>query len=1257
MRLAKLTLSGFKSFADTTEFHFDAPVIGIVGPNGCGKSNVVDAIKWVLGERSAKSLRGSAMIDVIFAGSATRKPLGCASVTLTFENPLLEHAVEVAPSTSAMQVIADEPEADDAEAEGSAQVRRGQVRHRALPVDHDVVEVTRRLYSDGRSEYLINGKKVRLRDVRELFMDTGIGTDAYSIIEQGKVAALLEANPAERRAILEEAAGVAKFRARKAEAQRKLDGAERNLILIREQLAGTERRLRIVRGQADKARRFKELDERRRALRMSLSYDLYHEQRTKLADAEAQVASLDGLRDALVERVRVAEEAKRDAELVRDGVVAEQHVQDRERLTAAAAVGQALQRASSARVSLQRANAELESDRASIIEVDARLTDVQQQHTASEAAVVEHEAGVASAEQDSATAYERRTELARGVTDARARSERGQESVAAIERERSRVMHRTTAIEERERSLAEQLERLDARDAPFAEEIDGARLSRVKALVRHQSATDAQERLQREAAQELSVAAHFDDRGEAMLEELAELRDERTRIDSRRRILSEMQDAREGLTGAVKAVLAAPDRYPGVRGMLGDLIESDREHAISVEAALGDALQHVLLDSAESVRPTIVAAKSQRGRVSFAPVSLIVLGHAARGDVDGATPIMQCVRASGDALKVAECLLSDTWLVADLDTALLLSGGGLRGARIVTPTGDVIDRHGVVTLGAADAAAGGVLSRRAELTELTAGARALGRRIDGIEGECAALATEGDQARARHRELDEALHAARGDAVGAQFELERIEQMLARLIRDRSRLVDERRDLDGRRATLNTERQEAADRAKALATEFSAAAEVATAAATALSAVIATAEQASETFNSARLKATQAQSAFDAARREAGLLARSIDDLRARRSAMEDALSRRASQVNEWSAEIRAAEGDASEAAAKEQTAADALATLAHRFADATRANEVAAETVRAERTSGQETERQWNEAELRRREAQIKIENLSGSVQDELGVDLAAGYDEHLCARDAGAFVAPDRVQAGAEADALRDEIRKLGNVNLDAIDELTLLDSKFTELSTQLTDIDQAKAQLEVLVTELDRISRARFEETFNAVRTNFGGTDGMFRRMFGGGSADMFLVPDEEGQVDWLASGIEIRAKPPGKEPRVISQLSGGEKSMTTVALLLAIFKSKPAPFCVLDEVDAALDEANTERFATSLHGFLERSHFIVITHHKRTMQHCHKLYGVTMPQRGVSRRVAVRFEQVGHDGRLSKDAVEQAELEAQDTVAAA
>ncbi len=340
MRLAQVTISGFKSFADSTAFRFDQPITGIVGPNGCGKSNVVDAIKWVLGERSAKSLRGDAMLDVIFAGAANRKPLGMASVTLTFDNPVLKETpkrLDAETPKASGDTPASNPlapgsagghtataESDDHAPEPSTLIRREEVLHRFLPIDTEQVSVTRRLYRDGASEYLINDQKCRLRDIKELFLDTGIGTHAYSIIEQGRVDAMLMANPIERRAILEEAAGVANFKARTIEAQRKLERSEVNLVRVREDLANTERRLRIVRGQAAKARRFRELDTRHRQLRMDLALDIYHELRERLVGLTSQITELEAKRAGMVNMLRELEDGKQTAEIARHDLLMQQ---------------------------------------------------------------------------------------------------------------------------------------------------------------------------------------------------------------------------------------------------------------------------------------------------------------------------------------------------------------------------------------------------------------------------------------------------------------------------------------------------------------------------------------------------------------------------------------------------------------------------------------------------------------------------------------------------------------------------------------------------------------------------------------------------------------------------------------------------------------------------------------------------------------------------------------------------------------------
>jgi chromosome segregation protein len=322
---------------------------------------------------------------------------------------------------------------------------------------------------------------------------------------------------------------------------------------------------------------------------------------------------------------------------------------------------------------------------------------------------------------------------------------------------------------------------------------------------------------------------------------------------------------------------------------------------------------------------------------------------------------------------------------------------------------------------------------------------------------------------------------------------------------------------------------------------------------------------------------------------------------------------------------------------------------FAGKLAEAGGEVEQAADRLEAARNKASHLDRDYNAIELSRREIEIKREALEERTLPELDLDLPRAYVPYRARREEEDFEPLDREAAETEIDALREAIRKLGNVNLDAIDEENELEERNEDLIRQVEDIDTAVKQLQTLIEELDRTSRERFEATFNTIRRNFAGNEGMFRRLFGGGSADLMLLPDENDRIDWLESGVEVRAKPPGKEPRVISQLSGGEKALTAVALLMAIFKSKPSPFCILDEVDAALDDANVDRFCQALLPFLGQSHFIIITHHKRTMQVCDQLYGVTMQERGVSKRVAVRVEDVAADGRISQQAIERAQEE--------
>jgi len=1265
MRLAKLRLSGFKSFADETEFAFDAPITGIVGPNGCGKSNVVDAIKWVLGERSAKSLRGGAMLDVIFAGSAARKPLGMAAVTLVFDNPILEQprgAAAVVDSGAEDACVASvasvAPElagealgdgvGDDTEGFDGAEaptIRREAVRHRALPVDHDTVEVTRRLHADGKSEYLINGRRVRLRDIKELFLDTGIGNEAYSIIEQGKVDAMLRAQPIERRAILEEAAGVAKFRVRKVEAARKLEVAERNLVQVREQLSGTERRLRIVRGQAEKARRYRELESERSRLRRTLALDQYHEYRDRLAGLTSRIAQLESERSQ-VERLAVEAQTELDQiHLDREAAQSARRALEESRLEALGAVKQAEQRSELAARSLQEAEQAAREDARHTHDLEALAGELSVRCDELDQQLAAAAEGAADADRESATAGLARAEAISAASDAVRVLDRLRDDMATAERDHASLQGRRHSLDERFAALEEERRRLAGRESRLRERLEAHQEARRTAEQRAVEAETEAAGLRAEVGEHLRMVAALGHRQAETAARVGELRQERSAIESRLQILEEMRASREGLARGVREVLDAGDRLPGVIGALGELIESDREHASLVERALGADLDLVVVERLDDVAATLDRWRSLDGQVRCVARECDTERHATEAHrappVAEATSLLAFIRPSMAVDAMVHRLLGDIWVVPDLATARRLAVGALAGARIVTRDGEVIDRDGTLRLGATTTAAPerGILARRAEIGELQAQLAAVGNELALLESEAASLLAEGDDARRRQTEVDRRLSDAQRRAVESRFHADRTRQLEAREEHELSAIDDERRVLVDRAAALERDRasfdaaiveaERSIESSRHAVESHRSEADRAAAAAT----------RAAETLAAANARLAEASTRMESLRRERRLAGTDLDEARRRAAAAFEQQERRAGQIERLRDTILEADRTRADAGGRVDSAIRAIADIESALESLQQRLSQAASHMSAARDSVTRVERDFNAVEMSRRELETRRELLEESVQREDGIDLGEHYESHLQERRADGFVAIDRDAANARVEALRDELKSLGNVNLEAIEELTELQRRFDELGAQVGDIDDAKQRLERLITELDEVSRRRFHETFTAVRDHFGGTSGTFRMLFGGGSADIFLLPLEEtGEVDWLESGIEIRAKPPGKEPRVISQLSGGEKTLAAVALLMAIFRSKPAPFCILDEVDAALDEANVERFCATLRPFLERSHFVLITHHKRTMQACDMLYGVTMPERGVSRRVAVRFDQVGEDGRI-------------------
>lgn len=1282
MRLAKLTVNGFKSFADKTEFTFESPITGVVGPNGCGKSNIVDAVKWVLGERSAKSLRGKEMQDVIFAGSAGRKPSGLASVILTFENPEMSEAELAALATEDSdgelgrwegdgeegagvrggigERVSEDSEAGDAGYARSPGARRG--RRRYLAIDTETVDIERRLYRDGTSQYLINGRKARLRDIRELFMDTGIGAHAYSIIEQGKVDTLLLANPVERRIFFEEAAGVALFKARRIEAQRKLERTETNLVRVREQLDSTERRLRIVRGQANKARKFKALDERLRALRMALAFDQYEELSERLNGLTSRIQDLEAERDEAMEEVARLEGEKQEAELRRHELGEAAQAAERERTAAEHRRESASQRMEMTEHAIAEARRQIENDRERLEALGRRIEalDREAEDKVTEANALE--ARLAEVEGNVEELAARRERLAGDVAERRQAAAEKRAAVASIDRERASLAAQLESDSARLRTLREEATKLGSKRAALERE----RAEIGERIDEAERAIDARrgviEGMERELEAMVSSATSLSGEQRALTERLNELEQRQARLDSRRGTLEEMARERVGLGEAVKGALERRDRsraagsddlWARIQAPLAELIEVRTENAGAVEAALGPLLQALVVDR---IDPTLDAdaLRELPGRVTL----LTMEGGARHAPVMGAgsarierLPVLtELVRCGAQHERLIQRLLGRTYLVRDLDAAMMALAGGVGGdgARFVTREGVALEPDGRVVAGplAETAEGGGLLQRAGELHDLE-------REIADLDG---AIERDRDTLRSvdeRVRELNEALAARRvalateqRALIGDESRLERMRADTQRLERESTITADELTRAEERSHELEESQRGLGERIERLRRLHDEEADVAAQLERAIETTSSELETVGEKLTAARIEVSRLREQGGAARRELRRAEVSAEDARRERERLEGQLAGRVGQIEEHERVIGAAREEIERAGREAEEARASQMRFSGALEEIARETERLSETLGGARKRAQIVERDWSSLELSKRELEVRRETLEERSQEDIGLDLAWEYPEYRAMMADGDVARIDQEDVGREVDELRGAIAKLGNVNLDAIDEEHNLEERNDDLIQQVADIDRAVHQLGELIVRLSDASRTRFKETFETIQEHFSGKSGMFRRLFGGGRAELRLVPDDEtGEIDWLESGIEVVAKPPGKEPRSISQLSGGEKTMTAVALLMSIFQSKPSPFCILDEVDAALDDANVERYCTIVRQFLDQCHFIVITHNKKTMQIAEHLYGVTMQERGVSKRVHVRLDQVAGDGKIAQSAIDE------------
>lgn len=1198
--LKALELTGFKSFADRTRFQFPAGVTVVVGPNGSGKSNVVDAMKWVLGTQSAKSLRSGEMRDVIFNGARSRKPLNAAEVTLTLDN-----------------------------AKGLFQNEGAEI------------QVTRRVYRSGETEYLLNRQPCRLRDIRDLLSSAGIANEAYGIIEQGKVDAMLQASPNDRRAIFEEAAGINRFRTKRQEAVRRLERVEQNLLRLTDIVGEVESRLKSIRSQAGKAQRYREQTERLQQLRTQVGLADWNRFSSELTTFNAKLHQLEATQTSLLERLAESEASATQI----DAKLAQASEEIRNREVQIGKIREALAERKSLCFSftqrIETLVSEVTHGRRQLLAMNARTDN--REDSAHDAA---RQVQLATEVYESALAQ---LDCAKSVFE----QARQQFIAHNAEREKLRQLlaaatNKVTAAAQLEQVLRSRFETSQSTGILSSTEISKLANQR-QSIASELREAQAREAIAVEKAAECSFALtsaqqRLENRRRDLTsshKQLAAVEAELSQLSHRGELLEEQHRRVGRLEQDLQLLMAntsLPDGSELFQGQVADIVNVDVDLAPLVETALGERARDIILTAGNELLLALANAPDLKERLVFSrldwrnPASAVdrvnLLGEpGVLGRAD------QFVETEDAFQPLIRRLLGRTWIVDSLDTAIRMADSIGKGLHFVTEAGDYLSADGTIAIGPR-AEAAGLLTWRTELQALQQQLEAERERRSELHTQIQMLEADADRdaAEVQDRLAAHAPLAASVATLGQQRAAlaERHDQLSSQLDRMAKQEDNRRADLVRIETELTATTAEHAhwqaevnrmsaelQSVNARGNEFELRCSQLQEATTDRQVAVAKAEQHLEILQSQALQQQRDQQEREDARAEC-----------------QARLERTSGELHRQELELLMVSTSVSELSIQLETVVIELREI-----------QACDRRLRADRSQlAQQIQRQRREVEQfvsRRQQVEMTINQLelerrtlAQRLQEDFGIDLAAAAEQpqpEVIEIDA------TRVELESAIAELRSSLKGIGPVNLDAIEELEALESRFADLSAQHRDLTLAKATIEQLLGRINNETRELFVVTLETIRGHF---QELFRRLFGGGEADLLLV-SQEGQ-DVLESGVEITACPPGKETRTISLLSGGEKTLTCIALLLAVFRSRPSPFCILDEVDAALDEANIGRFTGVLSEFLSSTQFVVVTHSKRTMAGAQTLLGVTMQESGISKQIAVKLDEVDDEGNIRSSA---------------
>ncbi len=1173
MYLKSLEIQGFKSFPDKIRLNFDKGLTAVVGPNGSGKSNIGDSVRWVLGEQSTKTLRGNKMEDVIFSGTVAKRPMGFAAVTLVIDN-----------SEGRLEGYGDE------------------------------VSVTRKLYRSGDSEYRINGKSVRLKDINELFMDTGLGRDGYSIIGQGRIAEIVGAKSNERREIFEEAAGISKFRYRKAEAERKLDAAEENMQRLGDIVSELEGRVEPLRKQAEKAEKFLVLAQEERALEISVWVD--------------QLAALQGKLRTLEEKLLVSRTEYENAE--RDIADEEAKMQECYRIMQRCSVEaeEAHAKVSSLRELAAQTRSEIAVLKNDVVHSQEALRLAEERHSEEHAAQEAQSGLLAAAEQAAAEAEQLCTDTEQALADAKKAFEEMEHAYLA-EDEKSRqadeALHQLylqrSELQFGIRSAEEQEARLAAEEAALKKSTEQGRTLLAEAEKSYQEALSAMQEVQLQVTkQEQKITGLREENRntqkkkqeteELFRQSAFQLRDKK----QRHRILTDLENNMEGFSGSVKSIMRSVKQgsLRGVYGTVAQLIQVDSRYGIAIETALGASVQHLIVENEEAAKAGIRYLRDQRaGRATFLPLTSI-RGRklqeqglqSQQGFVAVASDLVSCDKAYRE---IAENLLGRIVITEDIDCGTVIAKSYGYRFRIVTMDGQVINAGGSFTGGSVQKT-GGMLTRKTELDALRKEIAALEEQCRTSEEQAREMTAKAADAEHQLTAETERFNTLRQNFLDAQTEAERRAFPLAQYRRQQEEEAQQQRNLAVQREYA-AEAVNAAKQAYELHLEEIAAAEAGLSGAKdRRSALQQEREKRSEQYGTLKITLVQREKDRDAA----NLALAQTREMAAHAEERERMLLAEIAQHRRTAEE-------------KQRGVVEKTALLEKTESDAAAAEQLAKESTQAHDTQNMRI-RQIQKGMHDFHDAKEKLsaevtrlterETIIRSDSDHIVSQLLEVYELTRSEAQQQAQPIEDAVAAKKRLSELKQKIRALGSVNVEAIEEYREVSERYRFLSSQMADVRSSKSELEKLIAELTEEMCRLFTESFAIINQNF---KEIFVDLFGGGKAELTLTDPEHV----LTSGIEINVAPPGKVIKNLISLSGGEQSFVAIAIYFAILRLRPAPFCILDEIDAALDEANVRKYARYLKHFTDHTQFVLVTHRRSAMEEANVLYGVTMQEDGISR----------------------------------